>query len=104
MARRRQLLAGITLLLLALAQPMSAIVLSRPTGGWEAATLLATALLLSAVCASRAIVVHRLSAVAQSVTGPAADPTPATARLSPDIPGRPQQPRAPGRGSLARCC
>jgi hypothetical protein len=100
----RQLRTGITLLLLSLVVPMSALVLSRPTAGWEAATLVATALLV-AVCARRTVVVPRLSAVARAVTGPSAsDLLLAAARLSPDAPGRPEQPRAPGRAAVARRC
>jgi hypothetical protein len=103
MTGSRQLRTGITLVLLSLVVPMSAIVLSRSAPGWEAATLVATALLVS-VWARRAVVVPALSAVAWSVTGPPSGTVLVTARLSPDVPGWPEQPRAPGCAAVARPC
>ena len=84
-----------SLFLLTFALPVTALGSSRPAAGWEAATLVATALLL-AVCATRAVVVPTLSAVSRAVSGPAASGTPMLFWLSPDAPGRPEQPRAPG--------
>jgi hypothetical protein len=103
MTGSRQLRTGITLLLMSLVVPMSAIVVSRPAAGWEAATLIAAALLIS-VYARRAVVVPTLSAPARSVIGPPASAMLVTARLSPDVPGRPEQPRAPGCAAVARPC
>jgi hypothetical protein len=95
MAGYRQGWTGITLFLLSLALPTSILALSRPPSGWEAATLIATALVLS-LCALRArIVVPRLSVAAGSVIGPATSGPPVLSRLAPDAPGRPL-PRAPG--------
>ena len=89
---------GITLCLLTLALPASALALSRPGGGWEAATevatLAATALLL-ALSASRMVVVRTQFAVCGPPTGPAALAAPVLFRLCPAAPGRPEQPRAP---------
>ncbi|HST85671.1 MAG TPA: hypothetical protein VLL08_28290 [Kineosporiaceae bacterium] len=100
MAGRRQVWAGITLFLLTLALPTSMLALSRLPNGWEAATLIATAILLS-LCAQRArIVVLRLSTAAGSVIGPATSGPPVLSRLAPDAPGRPM-PRAPGRACRA---
>ena len=89
MVGRRQIWTGITLVLLSTAAP----------GGLETVALVATALLVAA-CVSRSLVVPALSAVALSVADPTARTTPAPTRLSPDAPGRPQQPRAPARGRL----
>jgi hypothetical protein len=95
MAGRRQVWTGFALLLLTLALPASALAPSRSGTGWEAAALVATALLLS-VCASRMVVVPTRFAM----TGPLACPDVLHAavltRFSPNAPGRPEQPRAPG--------
>jgi hypothetical protein len=100
MAGRRQVGTGITLFLLMFALPAAALGLSRPGGGWqaatEAATLIATALLL-AVAAHRMGVVPVAGTVTGRMTGPDASAAPVLSRLSPDAPGRPEQPRAPGQ-------
>ena len=99
MARRRQVWAGFALFLL-LALPTSMLALSRLPSGWEAATLIATAILLS-LCVKRArITVLRLSTAAGSVIGPATSGPPVLCRLAPDAPGRPM-PRAPGSTARA---
>ena len=95
MAGRRQLWTGFTLFLLTLAVPASALVLSRSGTGWEAATLVATALLLS-VCASRMVVVPTRFAMTGPLACPDAIHAAVLTRLSPNAPGRPEQPRAPG--------
>jgi uncharacterized oligopeptide transporter (OPT) family protein len=103
MAGRRQAWTGITLFVLSLALPASAsasalvLVLSRPAAGMEAATLVATALLLSAL-AHRMTVVLTPAVVTRPLTGGrAAAAEPVLFRLCPDAPGRPERPRAPGR-------
>jgi hypothetical protein len=93
--------AGITPFLLALA--LSALVLSRPVGGWEAATLIATAVLV-ALCAGRVAVVPMRSRTAGSVIRSAVRMPPVPTGLRPNAPGHPQQPRAPGRAAVARPC
>ena len=99
MAGRRQTWTGFTLFLLTLALPASALALSRSglgwEAGWQAATLVATALLLS-VCASRMVVVPTRFATTGRLACPAAIDAPVLTRLSPNAPGRPEQPRAPG--------
>ena len=96
--QRRQLWAGLTLFLLTLALPASALVVSRPGSGWEAATEVATlvaTVLLLAMSASRMVVVPTRFSVAGPLAGPDAIDAPVLSRLCPAAPGRPEQPRAP---------
>lgn len=72
-----------------------------PTSGWEAATLVATAIVVSLCAAQRRVIVPRLPVAAGSVVGPAAAAAPVLCRLGPDAPGRPR-PRAPGWAIRAR--
>jgi hypothetical protein len=104
MAGRRQVWTGITLFVLTVALTASqglGAALSRPTSGWEAVTVVAAALLL-AVCARRPRAVPAPAPSGRATGGPAANLAPVLSRLSPDAPGRPQQPRAPGRAIPAR--
>jgi hypothetical protein len=103
MTGRRQLWTGIALFLLSFAVPALVVAPIRPGAGLEAATLVATALLLT-LCASRALLVPVLASAAPSVTGPTATTAAVPTRLTPDAPGRPRQPRAPNRATVARPC
>jgi hypothetical protein len=99
MAGRRQVwtwivLSQLPLALLTLALPAVARSAARPGGGWQAATLVATALLL-AVCARRMVVIPTASTLTGLMTGADAIVPPVLSRLSPAAPGRPEQPRAP---------
>lgn len=96
MAGRRQLWSGITLFLLTFALPAAALALSRSGEGWQAVTVVAAALLL-ALGARRMAVVPTAGLVTGRTAGPDASSAPARSRLSPDAPGRPEQPRAPGQ-------
>jgi hypothetical protein len=97
MTGRRQVWTGLAQVLLAFAVPM--MVVSTPADGWLAATLIATTLLL-AFSATRSAAVSP-PVRPGSAFGPAASATAMLFRLSPDAPGRPGWPRAPGRGALA---
>lgn len=95
---------GITLFVLAIAVTASqglGAALSRPASGLEVVTVVAAALLL-AVCARQALAVPAPARTVRCAGGPAAGLAPVLSRLSPDAPGRPQQPRAPGRAAPAR--
>ena len=91
----RQFWAGISLFLLTPALlPAAALEVSRPGAGWQAAALIATALLL-AISARRMVVVPTWFAVTRPLLGPDAIEAPVLSRLCPAAPGRPEQPRAP---------
>lgn len=72
-----------------------------PTSGWEAATLVATAIVVSLCTARVSGIVPRSPVAAGSVSGPAPAAAPVLSRLGPDAPGRPR-PRAPGWAIRAR--
>ncbi len=87
---------------LLLVLPALALALGQPAGGWDAATLVATSIVLSLCAEWVRGDIPRLSTVAGSVSGSArAAAAPVLFRLSPAAPGQPR-PRAPGRAARAR--
>jgi hypothetical protein len=75
--------------------------LGEPLGPWEAATLVATAMLIS-LCAARLVVVPLVAGPIDALAQAAgAVPLAPIGLCDPDAPGRPR-PRAPGRATAAR--
>jgi hypothetical protein len=100
MAGRRQVWTGLTLLAMSAGLWAVAAGLVEPLGSLEAATLVATSMLIS-VCLVQLIAVPTLAGRVDPIASAAGTAPPALIwSCNPDTPGRPR-PRAPGRGAAA---